>query len=262
MHTDLMQKREVFHLAFLRALTRSVPPNSLAVKGGCNLRFFFGSERYSEDVDLDVDSTSVAVHVLKDKVMSILESPGLSASLRTIGIETVLPPDLSRAKQTETVQRFKVHLLTGAGEDLSAKIEFSRRGMDAPVLAEPVLSQVLAAYRLPPLILSHYGAQAAVRQKIFALMTRRQPEARDVFDLFILSSRPEVSDLEPARTFSREELRRAVERAFSLDYERYRDTVVAFLRSEDQSVYDSSGMWDQIRLVAIALIEKGLQDEG
>lgn len=99
-------------------------------------------------------------------------------------------------------------------------------------------------------------------QKIHALMTRRQPEARDVFDLYILSSRPEMSDLELVQTFSREELRQAVERTYSLDYERYRDTVVSFLRNEDQEVYDRSEVWDQIRLVAISLIESGLQDEG
>jgi len=43
-----IQVREIFHLVFLRALVRSMPLSTLALKGGVNLRFFFGSTRYSE----------------------------------------------------------------------------------------------------------------------------------------------------------------------------------------------------------------------
>ena len=258
MFTDPAQKREAFHLEFLRALTRSVPLSSFVLKGGGNLRFFFGSDRYSEDIDLD--ARDVAVHELRDKVMSILESTGLTATVQTFGIDRIRPPDMSRAKQTETVQRFKVHLLTGAGEDLSTKIEFSRRGVDSPVQTEPVLPQVLAGYRMAPLILPHYTAEAAVGQKIRALLTRRKPEARDAFDLYVLSSRSEAVDLDLARQFTDEELHQARETVYSMDYNRYRDTVVSFLSPEDQPRYDSTQTWDQIRLVVISLIEKGLPD--
>jgi len=45
---------ELFHLTFLRALaTRGEGKQRIALKGGCNLRFYFGSVRYSEDMDLD-----------------------------------------------------------------------------------------------------------------------------------------------------------------------------------------------------------------
>ncbi len=257
---DIMQKREAFHLAFLRALTRSVPLSGLALKGGCNLRFFFGSDRYSEDIDLDV--SGVAVHVLCDKVMSVLRSAGLTASVRIFGIESIQPPDLGRAKQTETVQRFKVHLITSAGEDLPAKIEFSRREMDSPILLEPVSPRILAAYRMAPMIVPHYGVRAAARQKIRALVTRRQPAARDVFDLYVLSSRPEMSDMKPAGEIVPEELHQAIERVYSLDFERFRETVACFLGAEDQVTYAQSQMWDQIRLVAISMIERGLVDGG
>jgi len=258
MRTEIAQKREVFHLAFLRALGRSVPPSALALKGGCNLRFFFGSCRYSEDMDLDV--TGIEVFALKERVMSVLQSAPLAATLRTFGIDEIRPPDLARAKQTETVQRFKVHLLTAAGEDLSTKIEFSRRGMDAPVLAEPVSPEVLAAYRLAPLIVPHYAAPAAVRQKLQALASRPQAAARDVFDLYALSSQPGVADMDLAREIGREQLEQALERTYSIDYRRYHDTVVSFLEPADQTAFDRSEMWDQIRLVAVSLIERGLRD--
>jgi predicted nucleotidyltransferase component of viral defense system len=260
MSTAILEKREFFHLAFLRALVRKLPLSSFAVKGGCNLRFFFGSDRYSEDIDLDV--TGVAVHSLKEQVMAIFGSASLNDTARSFGIDQVRPPDLARAKQTETVQRFKVHLITSASEDLATKIEFSRRGLDAPIRAEPVLPEVLAAYRMPPLIVPHYTAEAAIRQKIRALITRRQPEARDVFDLYILSSSPQARELALGDHFSADQLTQALDRVDEIEYEQYRDTVVGFLPPEEQERYDQSLIWDQIRLVVISLIEHGPGDGG
>ncbi len=74
---------EAFHLTFLRAFTSSVPAEYLSIKGGGNLRLFFWSDRYSEDLDLDV--CEVPVHQIRDKVMSILESGGLNATVSTYG---------------------------------------------------------------------------------------------------------------------------------------------------------------------------------
>ncbi len=159
---------EVFHLTFLRAFTSSVSAEHFAIKGGCNLRFFFGSARYSEDLDLDV--CEVPVHQIREKVMAILESGGLNASVSTYGIARVRPPNISRAKQTETVQRFKVHLETTSGEDLPTKIELTRRGMDQPIRVQPIRPEVLEMYRVPSTILPHYTADAAVQQKIRALI--------------------------------------------------------------------------------------------
>ena len=81
---------EAFHLAFLRAFGRSFAPSSFCLKGGSNLRFFFGSVRYSEHMDLDLDGPPV--FEVRDKVMKILESPGLAATLRPLGILHVGPP--------------------------------------------------------------------------------------------------------------------------------------------------------------------------
>ena len=243
MVTNSLRLREVFHLTFLRELVRSVPLSAFALKGGSNLRFFFESPRYSEDMDLD--AMGIPVHLLRDKVMTILASRALLDSLRTFGIERIVAPRLSSAKQTEPVQRFKVHLLTGAGEDLSTKVEFSRRGFDPGVRSEPVPARFLAAHQLAPLVIPHYGGESAAVQKVKALVGRRQTEARDVFDLYILIPRLSTS-LGPQ--FTGEELTLARERLFSIDYEQYRDTVVAFLAAEDQSGYDSPERWDEIRL--------------
>lgn len=258
MPTNPLQKREVFHLAFLRGLGRSLPVSSFVLKGGSNLRFFFGSIRYSEDMDLDADN--VEVHVLRDKVMSILSSAALVDTLRTFGIEQVIPPTLSHAKQTETVQRFKVHLLTSAAEDLFTKVEFSRRGLDTPFRAEPVSSEILAKYRMSPLIVPHYTAEAAASQKIRALISRRQPQARDIFDLYLLSTYvdPSTSGVQ----MEADRLREMRERIYSVGFRQYRDTVLSFLRQEDQEAYDSSELWDEIRLRTASLFEQTDDNHG
>src|SRR5438445_4467960 len=258
MLTDPMQKREVFHLAFLRAFGRSAPLSTFVVNGGGNLRFFFNSIRYSEDIDLD--ASGISVPLLRDRVMAILESSGLVDTLKTFGIERVQPPNISRAKQTETVQRFKVHLLTIAGEDLPTRIEFSRRGLDSPVRSESVSTAVLAAYHLAPIIIPHYTALPATRQKIRALIAIREPQARDVFDLYILSSQPGVSSVGLLAGFGERELHQARDRVYGIEYAQYRDTVVNFLVPADRAAFGSRHIWDEIRLRAVSLIERPVRN--
>ncbi|HPK68679.1 MAG TPA: hypothetical protein PKY11_02195, partial [Kiritimatiellia bacterium] len=45
---------ELFHLILLDLLGRKTDRKLYALKGGCNLRFFLKSIRYSEDMDIDV----------------------------------------------------------------------------------------------------------------------------------------------------------------------------------------------------------------
>jgi hypothetical protein len=61
---------EQFHLLFLEQLGRKLDKRNYALKEGCNLRFYLRSIRYSEDMDLDVQSTPV--EVLGDRVEQIL----------------------------------------------------------------------------------------------------------------------------------------------------------------------------------------------
>jgi hypothetical protein len=248
---------EAFHLAFLRAFARALAPSVYALKGGTNLRFFFGSIRYSEDMDLDVQGPPV--FQVKDAVEAILGSRGLLGSLRALGVESIRPQDLAKAKQTETVQRFKVHLITAAGEDVATKIELSRRGLDAPIRAESVDPEIVRAYRMPPLIVPHYTALAAARQKLGALAGRSAPQARDVFDLYVLHTHLDPDEEDPASTMARPTLERARERTYDIEYEDYRDKVVAFLAPDERSHHDSPAVWDEMRLVVVSLIERGLR---
>ena len=55
---------ELFHLLFMEQLSQKLDKHLYALKEGCNLRFFFNSVRYSEDIDIDVHT--VAVDTLKN----------------------------------------------------------------------------------------------------------------------------------------------------------------------------------------------------
>jgi predicted nucleotidyltransferase component of viral defense system len=63
---------EQFHLLFLAQLGRRVNPSHFVLKGGCNLRFFHRSIRYSEDMDLDLGE--IDAHAFRDKVGEVFAS--------------------------------------------------------------------------------------------------------------------------------------------------------------------------------------------
>lgn len=248
-----LQLREIFHLEFLRWLTRKITPKHYAVKGGVNMRFFFNSFRYSEDMDLDV--SGIKVDILKQAVMNILHSPSFQDTFKPFGVDRIEPPDIVRAKQAETTQRFKVHLLTAGGDDISTKVEFSRRGGKGTILVEPISDRVLRPYKLPPLLVAHYNIQSAILQKIGALATRASIQARDIFDLYVLSSQFDATQAEVARPPAAR-LRKAYDNVFEVGYEQFRDTVCSYLSPEDQAVYDSPSSWDETKLRTARLIEE------
>jgi predicted nucleotidyltransferase component of viral defense system len=250
---DPLQLRELFHLEFLRWFGRKVKAGFYALKGGTNLRFFFNSFRYSEDMDLDIQG--VEVNILKDVVMKILQALSFQDALKPFGIERVVPPNIIRAKQTEVTQRFKIHLITYAGEDLFTKVEFSRRGFKGKVVVQPVSDAVLRTYKLAPLLLPHYDIQSTVMQKIGALASRSVIQARDIFDLYILSSQYESLPLKETK-IKKGKLTKAYENTFTVNFEQFRDTVISYLSPEEQTAYNSPLLWDEIRLKVGNFIEE------
>ncbi|MGB4520328.1 MAG: nucleotidyl transferase AbiEii/AbiGii toxin family protein [Candidatus Omnitrophota bacterium] len=247
-----LQMRELFHIEFLRWFSRKVKSAHYAVKGGVNIRLFFGSVRYSEDMDLDV--SGVSVHALKDTVTLILNTPSFTESLRPFGIKGVVPPDMAKAKQTDTTQRFKVHLLTAAGEDLFTKVEFSRRGFGGKVIVESVPDLILRPYKLAPLLVPHYDAGSAITQKISALGLRTVLQARDIFDLFVLHSQiAQTSGL--LGVISNDLLKKARERVFEVKFELFRDSVVEYLSLDDQNSYSNASAWEEVKLTVAQFLE-------
>jgi predicted nucleotidyltransferase component of viral defense system len=247
-----LQLREVFHLEFLRWLGRKIRPNCYALKGGANLRFFFKSFRYSEDVDLDV--RGIKRDVLKEAVMHILNATSFHDNLRPFGVERIIPPDITKAKQTETTQRFKAHIMTYAGEDLFSKIEFSRRGFTGEVIVQPVDEIILRTYELAPLVIPHYGIGGAIMQKIHALSTRTIVQPRDIFDLYTLSSQ-----FDPVKTkevkLADAMIAKVCENILEIDFIQFRDTVISYLSHEDRAMYNSEAVWDELKLKVSSFIE-------
>ncbi|GAF69822.1 unnamed protein product, partial [marine sediment metagenome] len=239
-----LQLREIFHLEFLRRFGRKVKAEFYAVKGGTNLRFFFKSIRYSEDMDIDLKG--VRVNFIKDTVMNILENADFRNNLKSYDVEDIIPPDMPRAKQTETTQRFKVHLITSSGEDLFTKVEFSRRGFKGDIVVEEVAGNVLRAYKMAPLVIPHYDMRSAVMQKIGALAARPAIQARDIFDLYIMSSQYQPIAAE-GLTAGPSKVARAHENLFEVSFEQFRDTVVSYLAIEEQALYTSAERWDEIK---------------
>jgi len=250
---NTLQLREVFHIEFLRHLGRAVKAQNYAVKGGVNLRLFFRSFRYSEDMDLDV--SGIGVFQLKEAVIKIIGSKVFRDNLKPFGITEIIAPDMSKAKQTETTQRFKIHLISSSGEDLFTKVEFSRRGFAGKTIVGAVDDAVLRAYRLAPLLAPHYNSHSSAAQKICALAGRAALQARDIFDLYILSSQYTAGkgriDILKPDLFSK-----AHDRVFEVGFEQFRDMVVSYLSAEDQATYSRPESWEAMQLKVAGFIEE------
>jgi predicted nucleotidyltransferase component of viral defense system len=241
------QAVEVFHLLFLRALVAKGEDRSLfALKGGCNLRFFFGSIRYSEDMDLDVRVTSKGT--LKNKVDRLLESPLLTAPLKSHGLDV---SDASSPKQTETTQRWKVGLQRTGRPALRTKIEFSRRDSVEGAAFEAVPGAVLTPYGMSQVLATHYTTRAAVAQKVGALAQRAEPQARDVFDLGLLLARPDAAKASAPAS----QVRAAIENAMSLGWDEFQGQVVAYLEPEQAAPFDSKEAWNAMQDDVVARLE-------
>lgn len=73
---------ESFQAAFLEVATATLPVADYAVKGGVNMRFFFGSVRSSKDMDFDEElwpvlGSAEAWEAMRDRVVEALEARAL-----------------------------------------------------------------------------------------------------------------------------------------------------------------------------------------
>lgn len=226
---------ECFHLAFVSVLPGFIEPSGFVLKGGANLRYFFGSVRYSEDIDLDV--VRLSSWQIEEKVDRALEGPALKALLRAGGIAL---SESSKPKQTATTQRWKIGLdVRGLGEQVRTKIEFSHRPVDDERCSDPTPDDLVARYGIRPPMIQHYERSAAVRQKIFALAGRSETQARDVFDLDLLLRQ---TDNDPGG-IDETTLARSLERALELPFEAYQDQVLPFLEPELVPQYEIRETW-------------------
>lgn len=237
-----VQSVECFHLVLLRFLESRLDRSSFVVKGGVNLRAWFTSLRYSDDLDIDV--IKGGPHGLREKIDKLIAAKPFQDTLASQGI--VLARS-SKPKQTETTQRWKLELRAEGSElPLHTRIEFSRRATREEHVLEPVRSEIVRPYGLLAPTVQHYSARGAARQKIRALASRAEPQARDVWDLEHLLRTTSV-DPGPFSADERKLVADALDRAMSLPFEVYKSQVVPYLAPEQQQSYGDPTVWERMR---------------
>lgn len=248
------QLREVFHFSFLDRLLKISNPDMYVLKGGVNLRFFFHSPRYSEDMDLDVLAGSV--DTLRKNGYKILQDGAFKRSLLTFGITDIEVNDPLKAKQTETTQRFKFSLITAANQRLPTKVEFSRRTSTIDNhRKEMVDPEIARLYRRLSFYCNHYSGEEAVFQKIQALAGRPATQARDVFDLGLLQAGGYSSSITSNKNLTKELREKACEALMSLTYDDFRGQVVEFIETDNRDYYGSPSTWEQLQEGLLELLD-------
>lgn len=240
------QAIECFHIAFLDALSKRVDRRRYVLKGGANLRFFFGSLRYSEDIDLDLGGEPP--WRLAEKVDAILESGPLHLLLRSAGLSLA---DVRPHKQSETTRRWKLAVKHPSGV-VRTKVEFSNRNGDDRYRLEAVPTAIVSPYALRAPTVQHYIGEAAAEQKVTALALRGETQARDVFDLDLLLRRRPL----PPGAVAANLLTDAAEIALELPYEAFRDQVLPFLEDEARELYEGEEIWQAMQAFVAQALEE------
>ncbi len=239
--------REAFHFCFLERLLSLADARLFVLKGGVNLRFFFHSPRYSEDMDIDVLAGSVAT--LKKNGYKILADAAFQRSLRTFGIDSIDVNDPYKAKHTETTQRFRCTLVRTSGVRLPTKVEFSRRS-DEPgseAVTEFVDTSIARRYQKLAYQCRHYSGSTAVVQKIAALAGRTITQARDVFDLGILIRGGHFAEAVRQDLLPRAAVSDAIACLAALRWEEYEGQVVEFLDAGSRDEFGTRAAWDSLQ---------------
>jgi predicted nucleotidyltransferase component of viral defense system len=254
MFTDT-QIREVFHFYFLDRLLKQSDPGLYILKGGVNLRFFFKSPRYSEDMDIDVLAGSV--QTLRKNGYKILNDGAFQRSLRSFDIADIEVNDPAKAKQTQTTQRFRFALITPAGHRLPTKVEFSRRNQSSDGESESasIDTEIARFYRRLSFRCPHYTGGAAIAQKVRALAGRPVTQARDVFDLAILFRGGHSPSAPWSQLLAGGEHAKAIDCLMGLTWQEYEGQVVEFLEKDSRDEYGNKDAWNSLQNLVLSRLE-------
>ena len=216
-----------------------IEPGRCVLKGGANLRYFFDSVRYSEDLDLDIAGLA-ADWRFEENVDAVLAGDALSRLLRA---NDVVIDEVVKGKQTTTTRRWVIWLTaTGHKDRIRTKVEFSSRNGETRFKIDPVRDEVVKAYAMRPPLIQHYVLEPATEQKVYALVQRPQTQARDVFDLEILMRRGGLTD----GAIPVDKLKTAAEAAMELTWADFQSMILPFLEPSMLALYNET-VWNQIQ---------------
>ena len=254
---DARQAREAFHLILLDELGGRLSHEHWVLKGGVNLRAFFQSIRFSEDID--IDAVLLKRQAIRKHLREILKSETFLRRIRSVGIQNLLVGDKEISKDSETTLRFNRGVIVG-GVPHSTTVEVSFRVPDARDRSETaaVDSSFCETYlglgtsvQAP-----HYVRLSALAQKLDALANRAAVQARDVFDICWLTRVALDRDDRQwvAMRLGADLLQKARERAMEIEYQEYRDTVLDYLDPAESASYAGEDAWieQQLRVVTFA----------
>lgn len=230
---------ELFHLLFLSQLGWKVDKKLYALKGGCNMRFYFKSIRYSEDMDFDIQIMNK--DTLFKNINKLLSAIPFNNILQAQGLEIL---NTSAPKQTSATQRWKIELKSKhTALPLHTKVEFSRREFEEDTIYESIDSQIIRQYSLLPFMANHYSIKSMFRQKVRALALRGETQSRDIFDLYLLIGSGHHFELDQSTTAM---LKVAKSKAEGIAFEDFKGQVVVYLSKDQQKEYDHASVWDVI----------------
>jgi hypothetical protein len=242
---------DIFHLLFLRVLGGAGRNDWFVLKGGANLRYFFASPRYSNEIDLDFSGreswqlAKTVEPVLSGRVMSTL------AAASEIELAEV-----SLATKTETTVRWNVGLAAEGHRNLvRTKVEFSGRGTrDGGAEFAVVPDAIVMPYALQAPTVFHYLETPAIDQKIAALALRSETKARDVFDLELLF-RQRAARSDGLTGLDATHASAAAERALQIRYSSFTTEVAPFVDAELAELYGPAE-WDDMCLKVHTALEQ------
>ncbi len=255
-----VEAREAVHVLVLRELAARHHGGSFILKGGANLRLFLGSARYSEDMDLDGEPGEAAA--FRTTIRGVFSDRALHQQLRSLGVRHLDPGD-GPNKDTATVFRYKFGIVMPGEIRYPTKIEISYRQRNAAdeVVFDTPSGEIVSRYLVgegESVTLAHYSRTAAARQKIAALVGRSVVQARDIFDLFVLSAGPGSDELDLMtlhRSTGPDDLATATDRVLEVSFDAYCGQVLEFIGDEARAGLEEESAWDEIRLSVLSLIE-------
>lgn len=159
--------REYVQIRFLDIFFRIAPPKTIFFKGGTALRLFYGSDRFSEDLDFTVPSKENPFELAKQTVSK------LTSEIENISIKPI---------NTITGVSAKIYLSSFIpNQPLTIKLDFSLR-------EHVLMPQVAAIKTILPVagifLVDALSKEEILAEKIRAVMNRNK--GRDVYDLWYL----------------------------------------------------------------------------